>query len=230
MVENVPSSVDFMRLGSTIVRIETTTGRILSIAQNTQFADYHGHGWNFRGIFKRDRNGNLLDADGNMSTYGTDKAHIVDPQDPEKWRKSCASYSDPAQRDLCLASADPAKPGVEGKFVPPDRFIPLAERTGLIGPLGQLILTLACHQIAEWREAFGSVVPVAVNVSAMEFRQRDLVGEIKQVLADTGLDNLGDAAERLRRRYAAVDHPAAREIVDWLDGRWRITAEMMEHA
>ncbi len=45
--------------------------------KDTQFADYHGHGWNFRAIFKRDRHGNLLDADGN----------IVDPDDPEKWRK-----------------------------------------------------------------------------------------------------------------------------------------------
>ena len=44
---------------------------------DTQFADYHGHGWNFRGIFKRDRAGNLLDADGN----------IVDNDDPEKWRR-----------------------------------------------------------------------------------------------------------------------------------------------
>ena len=44
---------------------------------DTQFADYHGHGWNFRGIFKRDRDGNLLDADGN----------IISPDDPEKWRK-----------------------------------------------------------------------------------------------------------------------------------------------
>ena len=44
---------------------------------DTQFADYHGHGWNFRGIFKRDREGNLLDADGN----------IVDNDDPEKWRR-----------------------------------------------------------------------------------------------------------------------------------------------
>jgi hypothetical protein len=57
-------------------------------AKDTQFADYHGHGWNFRGIFKRDRNGNLLDADGNMATYGTDKAHIVSPADPEKFRKA----------------------------------------------------------------------------------------------------------------------------------------------
>ncbi|MEM9233835.1 MAG: hypothetical protein AAGA69_06300, partial [Pseudomonadota bacterium] len=45
--------------------------------KDTQFADYHGHGWNFRAIFKRDRDGNLLDADGN----------IVDPDDPEKWRR-----------------------------------------------------------------------------------------------------------------------------------------------
>lgn len=46
-------------------------------ARDTQFADYHGHGWNFRAIFKRDREGNLLDKDGN----------IVDPDDPQKWRK-----------------------------------------------------------------------------------------------------------------------------------------------
>ena len=45
--------------------------------KDTQFADYHGHGWNFRAILKRDREGNLLDADGK----------IVPPDDPEKWRK-----------------------------------------------------------------------------------------------------------------------------------------------
>ncbi|CAM3059025.1 Cytochrome c domain-containing protein [Sphingomonas antarctica] len=46
--------------------------------KDTQFADYHGHGWNFRAIFKRDREGNLLDAEGK----------IVSPDDPEKWRKN----------------------------------------------------------------------------------------------------------------------------------------------
>ncbi|WP_432201933.1 hypothetical protein ACRAQ7_02175 [Erythrobacter sp. W53] len=45
--------------------------------KDTQIADYHGHGWNFRAIFKRDREGNLLDKDGN----------IVDNDDPEKWRR-----------------------------------------------------------------------------------------------------------------------------------------------
>ncbi len=46
--------------------------------QDTQFADYHGHGWNFRAIFKRDRKGNLLDAEDN----------IVQDDDPEKFDKA----------------------------------------------------------------------------------------------------------------------------------------------
>jgi hypothetical protein len=46
--------------------------------KDTQFADYHGHGWNFRAVFKRDREGNLLDAEGK----------IVAPDDPEKWRRN----------------------------------------------------------------------------------------------------------------------------------------------
>jgi len=57
-------------------------------AKDTQFADYHGHGWNFRGVFKRDRAGNLLDEHGDMATWGTDTAHMVSPDDPEKWRKA----------------------------------------------------------------------------------------------------------------------------------------------
>ncbi len=47
------------------------------------------------------------------------------------------------------------------------------------------------------------------------------------LLNDVGLDNLGEVGPRLRARYAPIDHPAAREIVDWLDGRWRITEEMI---
>ncbi len=58
------------------------------------------------------------------------------------------------------------RPGI-GR-VEPTEFIPAAERTGLIGPLGNMILTLACQQIAEWREAFFDIVPVAVNVSPLQ--------------------------------------------------------------
>lgn len=45
---------------------------------NTQFADYHGHGWNFRAVFKKDRKGNLL----------TDIGEIIEPDDPAKWDKA----------------------------------------------------------------------------------------------------------------------------------------------
>jgi hypothetical protein len=51
--------------------------RVNPLARNTQFADYHGHGWNFRAIFRRDREGNLLDADG----------HIIPPGDPDTFRR-----------------------------------------------------------------------------------------------------------------------------------------------
>lgn len=54
--------------------------RVNPLARSTQFADYHGHGWNFRGIYRRDREGNLLDADG----------HILPPGDPENFRRAGA--------------------------------------------------------------------------------------------------------------------------------------------
>jgi LVIVD repeat len=52
--------------------------RVNPLARDTQFADYHGHGWNFRGIYRRDREGNLLDADG----------HILPPGDPQNFRRA----------------------------------------------------------------------------------------------------------------------------------------------
>ncbi len=47
-------------------------------------------------------------------------------------------------------------------------------------------------------------------------------------LQDTGLDNLGPRHAELRARYGAIDHPAAREITDWLDGRFRTTLEEVQ--
>jgi hypothetical protein len=55
--------------------------RVNPLARDTQFADYHGHGWNFRAVYKRDREGNLLDAEGGR----------VAPDDPEKFRKAGAA-------------------------------------------------------------------------------------------------------------------------------------------
>ena len=58
------------------------------------------------------------------------------------------------------------RPGVG--LVEPQEFISAAERNGVIAPLGNMILTLACQQLADWRQVFGAVVPVAVNVSPLQ--------------------------------------------------------------
>jgi EAL domain-containing protein (putative c-di-GMP-specific phosphodiesterase class I) len=77
-------------------------------------------------------------------------------------------------------------------LVPPLSFIPLAEETGLIVPLGRWVLETACRQAATWHRARTdpSVAPlfVSVNLSARQFTQADLVADVAAILADCGLD------------------------------------------
>lgn len=70
--------------------------------------------------------------------------------------------------------------------VPPDVFIPLAEQTGLIQELGLFVLQRACAQALLWLQS-GFAVGVAVNLSAMQFKQGDLPEVVMQVLRQTGL-------------------------------------------
>lgn len=69
--------------------------------------------------------------------------------------------------------------------VSPARFIPVAEATGLILPLSDWVLETACKQIATWTQA-GTPLRVAVNVSAQQFRQRNLPEQVRAALARTG--------------------------------------------
>ena len=72
-------------------------------------------------------------------------------------------------------------------MIPPSRFIPLAEETGLIVPLGEWILREACAQSRRWQEAGLPALRLAVNISARQFRQKDFVGTVTRILAETGL-------------------------------------------
>ena len=72
-------------------------------------------------------------------------------------------------------------------LVGPDEFIPLAESRGLITPIGRWVLREACRQLKAWHDEGLPRVPVAVNLSALEFRQRDVAGDIAAVLRETGL-------------------------------------------
>jgi diguanylate cyclase (GGDEF)-like protein/PAS domain S-box-containing protein len=69
----------------------------------------------------------------------------------------------------------------------PDEFIPIAETTGLIQPIGEWVLRQACTDVKSWQK-FGHDVDLSVNLSARQFRQRHLIRNIRRVLADTEFD------------------------------------------
>ncbi|MBL6987486.1 MAG: EAL domain-containing protein [Methylobacter sp.] len=74
-------------------------------------------------------------------------------------------------------------------MVSPAEFIPLAEETGLILPLGHWVLETACTQLATWAiQAETAHLELAVNVSARQFRQADFVDQVMAVLNHTGAD------------------------------------------
>ena len=75
----------------------------------------------------------------------------------------------------------------ERGLVGPDEFITFSESRGLITPIGRWVLREACRQLKAWQDQGVAQVPVAINLSALEFRQRDVAGEIAAVLRETGL-------------------------------------------
>jgi diguanylate cyclase (GGDEF)-like protein/PAS domain S-box-containing protein len=78
-------------------------------------------------------------------------------------------------------------PHAERGLIPPGRFIPVAEASGLIIPLGDWVLRTACAQAARWRAEGLPPLVMAVNLSALQFCQPGLVERVAEVLAETGL-------------------------------------------
>jgi diguanylate cyclase (GGDEF)-like protein/PAS domain S-box-containing protein len=72
-------------------------------------------------------------------------------------------------------------------MVPPDEFIPIAEKTGLITALGYWVLETACLQIRQWQDSGHEQLTVAVNLSAVQFRQLDLLERIHDTLEATAI-------------------------------------------
>ncbi len=73
-------------------------------------------------------------------------------------------------------------------MVGPAKFIPLAEETGLIVPIGEWVVRTACLQTKAWQNAGLPAITVAVNISARQFREANLLRLVAKILAETGLD------------------------------------------
>jgi diguanylate cyclase (GGDEF)-like protein/PAS domain S-box-containing protein len=79
-------------------------------------------------------------------------------------------------------------PQKDGSFIAPAEFIPVAEQRALIRPIGSWVLRQACRQNRDWQLAGLPPVPVAVNLSAVQFRQKNLIAEVAKVLDETRLE------------------------------------------
>jgi len=75
----------------------------------------------------------------------------------------------------------------EGEALGPAQFIPVAEDTGLIIPIGQWVLEELCRQVTEWQRMHCALVPMAFNLSPLQFRQADLREVILSTLARNGI-------------------------------------------
>ena len=146
--------------------------------KDTQFADYHGHGWNFRAIFKRDRKGNLLDAQG----------AIVDPDDPEKWRKEG-----------------------EGKFVPagvnPGKAVHMMDIHAEIG--------MQCADCHFEQDSHGNGLIYGEVANAIEITCKDCHGTPD---AYPTLRTSGPAAPPEGHNLALLRNPDGKRRFEWMEG------------
>lgn len=112
-----------------------------------------------------------------------------------------------------------------GAPISPGEFIPIAEETGLIVPIGKWVLNTVCAQLAAWQADGHAVVPVAVNLSARQFENQNLEDDIRESLETSGVDPryleleltervIMSDAEETRRKLEALKSLGVRLSVD----------------
>jgi diguanylate cyclase (GGDEF)-like protein len=105
----------------------------------------------------------------------------------------------------------------DGDVIPPDVFIPIAERTGLIIPIGARILNEACQQLAAWQQEYGDAadVTMSVNMSPRQLYSDDFVAIVKEALRSAGIEP----------RYLILEVTET-AIMDNMDGAIRILSRL----
>jgi diguanylate cyclase (GGDEF)-like protein/PAS domain S-box-containing protein len=101
-------------------------------------------------------------------------------------------------------------------LIGPAQFIPVAEESGLIVPIGEWVLEQACEQMQAWRDAGLKRIGIAVNISALQFSQKNLAGSIRRVLERSGIEPATLELE-LTESVLMHDHAATCDMMDELN-------------
>ena len=94
---------------------------------------------------------------------------------------------DPRSGRICGFEALIRWPQPDGSWIPPSLFIPIAEETGRIDPIGAFAIEQAAHELQRWRAHGIDDVPIAVNVSPMQFRREDVAGDLAAAVEAAGI-------------------------------------------
>jgi hyaluronoglucosaminidase len=115
------------------------------------------------------------------------------------------------------------RPANLGRYVSHHAINPASQPVLTCIPALTLPMSYAQGDTYRYGDAFMAAAISTLGAEFAQILQADLLS-----LQDSGLDRIGDRAEKLRIRYSSIDHPAAREILDWLDGGYAITGEMLQ--
>ena len=115
----------------------------------------------------------------------TAQRELRDALDEDRLVVHYQAMYDASGREIIGAEALVRLQSREGKLVPPMDFIPLAEETGLIIPIGERVLKMACQTAAGWRKRWPDF-RISVNISARQFADPSLLAAVKTVLEETG--------------------------------------------
>jgi diguanylate cyclase (GGDEF)-like protein/PAS domain S-box-containing protein len=110
-------------------------------------------------------------------------------------------------------------------MITPDKFIPIAEETSMIVPIGEWVLRAACRQWRRWQDARFDPVDMAVNISVIQFRYAKLAETVQAIVKDTGMDPrrleleltetaLMTSPELCRKRLVAMKDSGIRFAID----------------
>jgi len=110
--------------------------------------------------------------------------HAIEREQLELWYQPV--YDRTRRRYVCVEALLRWRDPVRG-LVPPSEFVGLAEETGMIVPIGAWALRTACLQLRQWMEQ-GLSLRMAVNISAVQLQQRDLVAQVQGAIAESGIE------------------------------------------